>query len=67
MREIEKTITYELLPDEVGQTYSVTLLDQISWVTKGTHWKCSKLPNRDEFTFDANYNRYYATVKYERE
>lgn len=64
MIETEKTITYELLPEEIdGPAFG----NMISKTILGTCWVVDKVTPRKRFVFDANYNRYYAKVTYTRE
>lgn len=62
MREVEKTVVYELTPEErEDATFEKELIYQI-----GQGWEAVDIPYKNRMQFDANYNRYYAKVTYER-
>lgn len=62
MRIIEKTIVYELTPEE---REDATLENEMIAEAK-LGWDATNIPRKNRMIFDANYNRYYAKVKYER-
>ena len=62
MREVEKTITYELTPEEREDcTLENEMLNQAR-----NGWDAVKIPRKTQMEFDANYNTYYAKVTYDR-
>lgn len=63
MREVEKIITYELTPEEREGT---TLEDAVIRNCQNG-WTISSMTPKHKMPFDANYNTYYAKVKYEQE
>lgn len=64
MREIAKTIQYELTPEE--QLDGVMLESAIRLLTYNGEWMVVSQTPKHRMQFDANYNRYYATVIYHR-
>jgi hypothetical protein len=62
MREVEKTILYELTPEERD---NCTLEDEMIRMDQ-QGWKVVTFPRKQRMHFDANYNSYYAKVHYER-
>ena len=63
MIKVEKQITYELDPEEADGT--ILAREALKEFQDG--WKPLKVPEKHEMLFDANYNRYYATVRYFRD
>ena len=62
MREVKKVVTYELSPQE---RENATLEDKMILEARNG-WDAVDIPRKHKMEFDANYNKYYAKVKYER-
>lgn len=56
------TIVYELTPEE---RENATLEDEMLKMARDG-WDAVSIPRKNRMEFDANYNTYYAKVKYER-
>lgn len=62
MRVIEKTITYELTPEEREDA----TLENAMLFEASSGWDATNIPRKHQMIFNANYNRYYAKVTYVR-
>lgn len=71
MKIVERTITYELTPEEFeSDALDKTIKDVIQEMNKVNPfwmqtWECVSHTKKSRMKFDANYNRFYAKVKYE--
>lgn len=69
MRIIERNILYELTPEEYAsdelERIIMNALEEMNNQERVGAWSCRSYTRKGRMKFDANYNRYYATAKYE--